>query len=135
MSTFSPEERAAMKALAAERKALRNADESEAALKAAIDALESPDRELTRKIDAIVREVAPDLIGRTWYGMPAWARGANTLIFFQSGIKFKTRYCTLGFTEHAHMDDGEMWPTSFAVADITDEVVERVRGLVRRAVA
>ena len=135
MSTFSAEERAAIKALAAERKAVRNAAESEAALVEAIDALEAPDRDLARKVDAIVREVAPDLIGRTWYGMPAWARGGNTVVFFQSGIKFKTRYATLGFSEHAKLDDGDMWPNAYALVGVTPAVEARIRELVVRAVS
>ena len=132
--TFSKEERAAMRAAAAERKAALNAAESEAALQAAIAAMTGLDHQLATAIDKIVKDVAPQLTGRTWYGMPAWALGDKPVLFFQSAEKFKARYATLGFSEHSKLDDGWMWPTSFALVALTPAIEARVRELVARAV-
>ncbi len=139
---FSAEERAAMKARAAEVKAQRGrgADDAEAAVLAAIAELPEPDRTIAGRVHAIVREVAPNLVPRTWYGMPAYARPGTKskpgpiICFVQPGAKFGTRYATLGFNDGARLDDGAMWPTAFALAEMTDDVVARVRSLVERAV-
>jgi uncharacterized protein YdhG (YjbR/CyaY superfamily) len=85
------------------------------------------------RIHAIVKSAAPALTPRTWYGMPAYARDGKVVCFFQSGQKFKSRYATLGFQQDANLDEGEMWPTSFALTKLTPEVEQRIGELVRRA--
>jgi uncharacterized protein YdhG (YjbR/CyaY superfamily) len=135
---LTAEERAALKELVRERKAAgrRGADaaDGEAEVLAKIAAMPEPDRSMAERIHAIVKEVAPELAPRTWYGMPAYAKGGKVVCFFQDAAKFKSRYATLGFTDSAALDDGPMWPTSFAVHELTPEVEERIRALVRRAV-
>lgn len=137
---FTAEERAAMKERAAElraQKGRRGAADKAAAAEA--DALEKiaempeADRVVAERVHAIVREHAPDLAPRTWYGQPAYAKDGQVVCFFQAASKFGTRYATLGFNESAALDDGPMWPTAFAIAELTDDVVERVTELVRRA--
>jgi len=132
---FTKEERAAMKAAAAERKAQLNAAEAEATLQEAIAKMSGLDHKLAVAIDKIVKDAAPQLAGKTWYGMPAWALGDKTILFFQSAEKFKTRYTTLGFSEHAKLDDGDMWPNAYALVGLTPKVEAQVRELVRRAVS
>lgn len=133
---FSDEERAAMRDRARELAARgrRAPADLEAEVLAKIDELPDPDRVLARRLHALVREVAPELEPRTWYGMPAYALGGKVVCFFQSGARFKTRYATLGFSDAALLDDGDMWPVAFAVASFTPEVEARVAALVRRAV-
>ena len=92
------------------------------------------DRALAERIHAIVTEVAPDLEPKTWYGMPAWARDGKNVVFFQSAAKFKERYATLGFTAEAALDQGNLWPTSYAVTKLTKADEATVRKLVRKAV-
>lgn len=141
-AAFSAEERAAMKARAAEVKAQRGrgADDAEAAVLAAIADLPEPDRAIAERVHAIVREAAPGLVPRTWYGMPAYARPGTKskpgpiICFVQPGAKFGTRYATLGFNDGAQLDDGPLWPTAFALTEMTDDVVAQVRALVERAV-
>lgn len=137
---FSAEERAAMKAAAAERraqaKAAKSADRRKVNLKGVLDAIaamEGGDRELATRFHEIVTEVAPELEAKTWYGMPAYAKDGTALCFFQSAAKFGARYATIGFQHSANLDDGNLWPTSFAVLAFTDEVEARVRDLVARA--
>lgn len=139
--TFSAAERAAMKERAAELKAQatggKGAAKREREAQALIDALEAlpqPDRTLATRFHDIVRSEAPDLAPRTWYGMPAYAKDDKVLTFLQPASKFDTRYSTIGFNDVAALDDGEMWPASFAVLEITDDVEQRLRALVRRAV-
>jgi uncharacterized protein YdhG (YjbR/CyaY superfamily) len=135
---LTAEERAALKELVRERRAAgrRGADaaDGEAEVLAKIAAMTEPDRSMAERIHAIVKEVAPELAPRTWYGMPAYAKGGKVVCFFQDAAKFNSRYATLGFTDSAALDDGPMWPTSFAVNALTPEVEERIRALVRRAV-
>lgn len=138
-SGFSVEERAAMKQRAAELKALKGvkgsakkAREYEACL-AAIDALEGTDRAIAERLHIIVSEEAPDLDARTWYGFPTYAKDGKNIVFYQPATKFGTRYGSIGFEENAALDDGDMWPVAFAVTDMTDEVEQRLRELVRRA--
>ncbi|MFD4468429.1 iron chaperone [Rhodococcus sp. NPDC058505] len=140
-SGFSAEERAAMKEAAAERRAQAKADKSAAKRELnlqgvldAIAAMEDADRVLAERFHAIVTETAPDLEPKTWYGMPAYGRDGTALCFFQAASKFKARYATIGFQDTARLDDGEFWPTSFAVVSFTDEVAARVKDLVARAV-
>ena len=99
-----------------------------------IDAMPPQDREIAQRIHEIVTEVAPHLAPRTWYGMPAYAKDGKVLCFFQSAAKYEVRYSTLGFNDPAALDDGPMWPVTYAITEITDEVSERITELVRRAV-
>jgi uncharacterized protein YdhG (YjbR/CyaY superfamily) len=136
--TFSAEERAAMKERAQEvRKAARRGkptrEEQAQEVAAKIAELDEPERSLAQRIAAIVVEVAPELEPKTWYGMPAWSKAGKTLCFFQSSAKFKTRYSTFGFSDLAQLDDGAMWPSSYAITALTPEVEERLAALVRRA--
>lgn len=97
--------------------------------------MEQPDRALAERIHAIVTSVAPELAPKTWYGMPAYARDGKVLCFFQPAQKFGSRYATLGFSDPANLDDGPLWPTSYAVTEMTDAAVAQVEELVRRAVS
>jgi len=136
---FSAEEKAAMKERAAElkaeasRKRGKKAD-GEADLLAKIAEMPEADRALATRIHAIVKEVAPSLSPKTWYGMPAYARDGKVVCFFQGAAKFKTRYATLGFTDSANLDEGDMWETSFAVKAIGPAEEKRIRTLVAKAV-
>lgn len=137
---FSAEERAAMKERAAElraegRKGAKRADGLEAVLDA-IAKMAPEDRALAERVHVAVTTAAPDLAPKTWYGMPAYADAdGKVVVFFQDAGKFKYRYSTLGFQDTAHLDDGDMWPASFALRAWSPEVEERVVGLVRRAVS
>lgn len=137
---FSAEERAAMKARAAElksgstrrTKADRLAEDVQKAVDA-IAALPEDDRVIAGRIHAIVAEAAPQLAAKTWYGMPAYALDDKVLCFFQPASKFGARYGTFGFNDVAALDDGAMWPTAFAVTQLTPQVEETIADLVRRA--
>ena len=138
---FSEEERAAMQQRAEELRstkglkgAAKKAKELEACVKA-IDALEGTDKEVAVALNSIVMEEAPGLDPKTFYGFPAYARDGKVVIFYQPASKFKTRYGTVNFDEPANLDDGPMWAVSFAVIEVTDEVRERIRELVRKAVS
>ncbi len=135
MSTqgFSAEEKAAMKERAKELKAAKNRAAGEADLLAKIAEMPEADRILAQRVHALVSEHAPELHPKTWYGMPAYARDGRIVCFFQAAAKFKYRYATLGFQEDAHLDEGDMWPTSFAITAITPEVEARIIGLLQRA--
>lgn len=137
---FSDEERAAMKARATELKAASRrgsgAKKAQADEQDAVDRIaEMPaaDRVIAETLHAIVRSNAPDLAPKTWYGMPAYARDGKVLVFFKSAAKFKTRYAEVGFNEWAHLDDGDMWPTAFAVTAMNPAVEGALKVLVRRA--
>jgi uncharacterized protein YdhG (YjbR/CyaY superfamily) len=138
-AVFSEEERAAMRELAEERKtaARRGAKASEADgeadVLAKIAQMSAADRALAERIHALVKAVAPALTSRTWYGMPAYARDGNVVCFFQAAGKFKARYGTLGFSDKARLDEGEMWPTYFALKTLTPAVEKRIGELIRRA--
>jgi uncharacterized protein YdhG (YjbR/CyaY superfamily) len=138
---FSEEERAAMKARAAELKA--SARRGTGAKKAAADVqdcldriAEMPDgdRSIAQALHAIVSANAPELAARTWYGMPAYARDGKVVVFFKCASKFKMRYAEVGFNEWANLDDGVMWPTVFAVTGVNADVEAALTNLVRRAV-
>lgn len=138
---FSDEERAAMKQRAEELRSTKGlkgaaklARELEACVEA-IDALTGVDRQVATRLHAIVGEVAPGLLPKTFYGFPAYARDGQVVVFYQPASKFKTRYGTVSFDESANLDDGPMWPTSFAVVEMTDAVADRIRALVTQAVA
>jgi len=131
---FSAAEREAMRERAAEvRGAARRRDrraEGEADVAARIAALAEPDRTLVARLDALIRAAVPELEPRTWYGMPAYARDGAVVCFVQAAQKFGTRYTTLGFSDRAHLDDGTMWPTAFAVARLDPATERRIRALV-----
>ncbi|EHY89687.1 iron chaperone [Saccharomonospora azurea] len=138
---FTAEERAAMKEHAEERKKeARRASRADKAAAAERDVLDKiatmsdHDRALAERVHAIVRENAPTLAPKLWYGMPAYALDGKVVCFFQNAEKFKVRYATLGFNDTAKLDDGDMWATSFALVNMTPEVEERIAELVRRAV-
>jgi uncharacterized protein YdhG (YjbR/CyaY superfamily) len=134
---FTPDERAAMKARARELKAEARENKTRADgerdVRAALDEMPDADRALGERIHAIVSACAPDLMPRTWYGMPAYARDGRVVCFFQSAAKFKARYATFGLTDEARLDDGAMWPTAFALTEWTDDVEATIRALVERA--
>jgi uncharacterized protein YdhG (YjbR/CyaY superfamily) len=135
---FTAEEREAMRERAREVKASRGARDKadgRAELLAKVAAMPSHDRQLAERIHAIVTEQAPELEPKTWYGMPAYAKDGKVLCFFQPADKFKARYATLGFNDVAALDDGAMWPTTFALTELTAADEQRIADLVRRAVA
>jgi uncharacterized protein YdhG (YjbR/CyaY superfamily) len=134
---FTAEERAAMKERARELKAAarRGADKAAGAAEvlAKIAELPEPDRVLAERVHAIVMASAPDLTPRTWYGMPAYAKDGELICFFQAASKFKVRYATFGFQPDAKLDDGTMWPTSFALTELTTADEATIAALVKRA--
>ena len=136
---FSDEEKAAMKERARELKAEARANkdkaEGERDLLAKIAEMPAPDRALAEGIHAIVTANAPDLSPKTWYGMPAYARDGKIVCFFTSADKFKSRYATFGFNEDAKLDEGNMWPTSFALTKLTAAEEARIGKLVKKAVS
>ena len=135
---FTDEERAAMRERAQELKAAARADRDRAAgesdVLAKIAEMPKPDRAIAERVHAIVKASAPDLAPRTWYGMPAYAKAGKVVCFLQSAAKFKTRYCTLGFSDNAKLDDGTMWPTSYALPKLTADDEKRITTLIQRAV-
>ena len=135
---FTDDERAAMKARAQELKAEARAGKDraagESAVFAAIAEMPEPDRVLAERIHAIVMASAPALSPKTWYGMPAYAKDGKIVCFFKAADKFKTRYATLGFEETATLDDGSMWPTSWALTKLTAADEARIGALVKQAV-
>jgi uncharacterized protein YdhG (YjbR/CyaY superfamily) len=127
---FTAEERAAMK----ERvKELKGTTDGEGAVLAKIAEMEGPDRAMAERLHAIITAGAPDLSPRTWYGMPAYAKDGKVVCFFQSAQKFKSRYATLGFSDKANLDAGAMWPTAFALKDLTAAEEAKIEALVRKA--
>ncbi|GAB2592582.1 hypothetical protein Aab01nite_37410 [Paractinoplanes abujensis] len=132
---FTTEERAAMKERAQEVRKSRGAKgkDQEPAVLEKIAEMEGDDRALAERVHAIVKEVAPEMVPRLWYGMPAYGKGGKATLFFQAKAKFKARYATLGCNEDAQLDDGAMWPTAFAVTALTPEVEARIADLVKRA--
>jgi uncharacterized protein YdhG (YjbR/CyaY superfamily) len=133
---FTGEERAAMRARAQELKAEARRADGESALLAAIAEMPGPDRALAKRLHAIVKASAPALSPKTWYGMPAYANDDGKVVcFFQSADKFKSRYATLGFSDEANLDEGAMWPTSFALEQLTAAEEARIVALVKKAVS
>ena len=132
---FSAEERAAMKERAQELKAAGDKAAGESALLAKIAEMKEPDRSMAKRLHAIITASAPALSPKTWYGMPAYARDDKVVCFFQSADKFKARYATLGFSDTANLDDGAMWPTSFALTGLTAAEEARIAALVKKAVS
>jgi uncharacterized protein YdhG (YjbR/CyaY superfamily) len=130
---FTAEEKAAMKARAKELKA---AAEGEEAVLSALAAMSSDDRALGERIHAIVKETAPDLTPRTWYGMPAYAnKDGKVVLYFRNAEKFKERYAMLGFNDSANLDDGSMWPVAFALTKLTKADEARIAKLLEQAVS
>jgi len=132
---WSAEERAAAKAYAQELKAeARGANDERAAL-AAIAEMPEPDRTMAKRLHAIIKASAPALSPKTWYGMPAYAKDGKVVCFFQSAHKFKSRYATFGFNDSANLDEGAMWPTSFALKELTAAEEAKIGALVKKAVS
>jgi uncharacterized protein YdhG (YjbR/CyaY superfamily) len=132
---FTDEERAAMKERAAELKAERAGRAGESEVLAKIAEMPEPDRTMAKRLHAIIKASAPDLSPKTWYGMPAYAKDGKVVCFFQSAQKFKSRYATFGFSDEANLDEGAMWPTSFALKELTAAVEEKIGALVKKAVS
>jgi uncharacterized protein YdhG (YjbR/CyaY superfamily) len=136
-SGFTEEERAAMRDRAREIKAERSrpSDASdESVVLDRIATMAAPDRAIAERLHAIVRATAPELTCRLWYGMPAYAKNGKVVCFFQDAAKFKARYATLGFSDQAKLDEGDMWPTSYALKALADVEEARIVELVKRAV-
>jgi uncharacterized protein YdhG (YjbR/CyaY superfamily) len=136
---FTEEERGAMKERAKELKASARrgakAAEEEADVLAKIAEMEEPDRVMAERLHAVIKASAPELSPKTWYGMPAYARDGKVVCFFQSAQKFKTRYATLGFSDEANLDDGNMWPNAYALTKLTSADEAKIAALVKRAVS
>ena len=131
--SFSAEEKAAMRARARELKA---AAQGEEAIDAALAEMTPSDRALGKKIHAIVKETAPGLTPKTWYGMPAYANSdGKVVVFFRDAGKFKERYAMLGFNDSASLDDGSMWPIAYALTKLAAADEKKIRALVKKAVA
>src|ERR1700692_307929 len=131
---LSAEERAAMKETLSERRRARSDEaDGEKDRLAKIAEMAKPDRVMAERIHAIVKAKAPTLSPKTWYGMPAYAKDGKVICFFQSGAKFKSRYATFGFQQDANLDDGDFWPTSFAVNRLTPAIEEKIGKLVKKA--
>jgi len=131
---FTDEERVAMKERARETRRGSKADGERDVLDKLAEMPEA-DRVLAERIHAIVKASAPELAPRTWYGMPAYAKDGKVVCFFQSAAKFKARYATLGFSDEAKLDDGDVWPTSFALKKLTKKDQAKIVELVKRAVS
>jgi uncharacterized protein YdhG (YjbR/CyaY superfamily) len=132
---FTAEEKAAMKERAQEAKKARSGKaDGEGDVLAKIAEMSQADRAIAERIHALVKATAPDLAPRTWYGMPAYAKAGKVLCFFQPADKFKERYATFGFSAEANLDDGAMWPTSFALKKLTAAEEKRIGALVKKAV-
>jgi hypothetical protein len=131
---FTVEERAAMRERVQELKRSAKGDE-EGEVLAKIAAMQGSDRAMGERVHAIIKAAAPGLSSRLWYGMPAYAKDGQVVCFFQDARKFKSRYATLGFSDKAKLDDGQMWPTTFALNDLTAADEARIIALVKKAVS
>ena len=137
---LTDEERAAIREHVQELKQSRRGSgtdkqDGESAVLAKIAAMPQPDRALGERLHAIIKANAPILSPKTWYGMPAYAKDGQVVCFFQNAQKFKTRYATLGFSDKAKLDEGHMWPTAFALTQLTDDVEAKIAALVKKAVS
>jgi len=138
---FTDEERAAMKEYLQEKKAAArrrgraSKEDGESDVLAKIAAMPQPDRAMAERLHAIIKASAPALSPKTWYGMPAYAKDDKVVCFFQSAQKFKTRYATFGFSDKANLDEGAMWPTAFALTELTAAEEARIAALVKKAVS
>ena len=134
---FTDEERAAMKERARELKAEARGDKAggESAVLAKIAEMPEPDRAMAKRLHALIKASAPALSPKTWYGMPAYAnKDGKVVCFYQSAHKFKSRYATFGFNDSANLDEGAMWPTTFALKELTADDEARIEALVKKAV-
>ena len=132
---FTDEERAAMKERAKELKAEARKEDAERAVLAKIAEMPEPDRVMAKRLHEIIKASAPALSPKTWYGMPAYAKDGKVVCFFQSAQKFNSRYATFGFSDKANLDEGAMWPTSFALKELTATEEAKISALVKRAVS
>lgn len=132
---FTAEEKAAMKATAKERKAQATREEGEQAVRDALAGMNDVDRALGERLHVIITESAPDLLPRTWYGMPAYAnQDGKVVCFYRNAQKFNERYATLGFNDVARLDDGTMWPNGFALTELTAADEQKIAALMKQAV-
>jgi len=129
---FTDAERDAMKERAKE---LKGKEDPAAAQAAKIAAMNDADRAIAERLQEIIAEAAPELTPKLWYGMPAWAKNGKVLCFFQDAAKFKSRHATFGFDQSANLDDGDLWPTSYALAKLTPAVEKKITALVKKAVS
>jgi len=138
---FTDEERAAMKERAQEMKAearrgpRADKEDGESAVLAKIAEMPEPDRAMAQRLHAVIKASAPALSAKTWYGMPAYAKDGKVVCFFQSAQKFKSRYATFGFSDEANLDEGAMWPTAFALKELTAAEEAKIGALVKKAVS
>jgi len=132
---FTAEEKAAMKERAKELKAEAKKTDGENDVFEKIAEMEEPDRAMATRLHEIIKASAPDLAPKTWYGMPAYAKDGKVVCFFQSAQKFKARYATLGFNDTANLDEGDMWPTSYALKELTADTEAEIIALVKKAVS
>ena len=132
---FSAEERAAMRERAKEQKAGADKVEGKSAVLAKIAEMSKSDRDMAKRLHEIITANAPDLTPKLWYGQPAYAKDGKVVCFFQNAGKFKTRYSTLGFSDEANIDDGSMWPTSYALTKLTAADEKKIGALVKKAVS
>jgi uncharacterized protein YdhG (YjbR/CyaY superfamily) len=132
---FTAEERAAMKERAQELKAEARKADGESAVLAKIAEMPEPDRAMARRLHEIIKASAPALSPKTWYGMPAYAKDGKVVCYFTAASKFKARYATFGFNDAANLDEGAMWPTSFALTELTAAEEKRIGALVKKAVS
>jgi len=131
---FTAEERAAMKERARELKAEANKADGERDVLAKIAEMQGSERAMAKRLHAIIKASAPTLSPKTWYGMPAYAKDGKVVCFFQSAQKFKSRYATFGFSDEAKLDEGAMWPTSFALKELTAAEEAKIGALLKKAV-
>ncbi len=136
---FSEEERVAMRAraqeLAAEARSNKNKAQGESDVLKAIAKMSEPDRTIAKRLHTLIKKSAPSLSPKTWYGFPAYAKDDKVVCFFQYAGKFKTRYATLGFSDMAKLDEGAMWPTTFAITKLTAVEETKISALVKKAVS
>lgn len=135
MAESSGKSKSAAKPAAKKAAARPGNGDGESAVLATIAAMPEPDRALGERLHAIIKAIAPTLLPRLWYGMPAYAKDGKVVCFFQSARKFKTRYATLGFMHEANLDEGAMWPTAFALKELTAVEEARIGALVKKAVS
>ena len=129
---FTAEEKAAMRARAKE---LKEKEDGDSAVRAAIAAMSPQGRALAKRVDELVRAAAPGLTPKTWYGMPAYAKDGKVVVFFKNAGKFKSRYSNLGFSDNANLDAGSMWPTEFALTELSPADEKQITKLVKQAVS
>lgn len=132
--TFSKEEKAAMRAAAAERRKKFTPEQHESEVVDKIKAMAPADRKIAEKLHKLVKSIAPELQAKTWYGMPAYNKDDKTVLFFQDAGKFKARYATLGFSDQANLDKGALWATSYAVLEWNADVEKQVTALIKKAI-